>query len=118
MALRDVKEYYYTMLGQYVETKNDLEDFAIALKDGHITEDQLEAAKEDVELIKENLDRIQYIMYLLELPNRKKKQVAFKLANRPLIEHFEKLNVDTSSIKAENESVLTHLRAELKQLKK
>lgn len=118
MAIRDVKEYYYTMLGQYIETKNDLADFAIALKDGHITEEQLEAAKEDVARIKDNLDRIQYIMYLLELPNRKTKQPAFKITNRVLEKYFNDIRVNTQCIKAENDSVLTHLRAELSQLKK
>lgn len=114
MALRDVKEYYYTMLGQYLESKEDLADFNIALKDGYITEDQLEDVKDDVEKLKMNLDRIQYIMYLFELPNRKKKQINAKHINKTLENYFIQNKIDLDSVKSENTSVLDHLRAELK----
>ena len=42
MAIKDVKVYFYNMLGQYLEMKEDLKDFDQALQDGHITEDKLE----------------------------------------------------------------------------
>ena len=48
MAIKDVKNYYYQMQAQYLEMKADLVDFEQALQDGFITEDQLEAAKEEV----------------------------------------------------------------------
>lgn len=114
MALRDVKEYYYTILGQYVETKADLADFEKALKDGHITEDQLEEVKANIEQLKINVDRIQYIMYLFELPKRKKKQEKFKQTNKILEDYFKGVGANLASIQAENETVLTHLRKELK----
>ena len=52
MALIDVKEYYYTMLNQYLEAKNDLKDFESALHDGYITEDRLVGVQEEVEKLK------------------------------------------------------------------
>jgi len=45
MAISHVKKYMYTMQNQYLEMKADLEDFNQALKDGHITEEQLESVK-------------------------------------------------------------------------
>ena len=48
MAIKDAKQYYYTMLNQYLEMKADLADFEQALADGHITEEQLEAVREEV----------------------------------------------------------------------
>ena len=65
MALRDVKEYYFKMLSQYLEMKADLADFEQALKDGFITEDQLQAAFEEVNKVQQNYERLSYIMYLL-----------------------------------------------------
>ena len=41
MAIKDVRHYFYTMLAQYVEEKQNLADFEEALKDGLITEDEL-----------------------------------------------------------------------------
>lgn len=49
MAIKDVKVYFYNMLGQYLEMKEDLKDFDQALKDGHITEDKLEEVYKDVQ---------------------------------------------------------------------
>ena len=74
MALIDVKEYYYTMLNQYLEAKNDLKDFESALQDGYITEDRLVGVQEEVEKLKSNLDSIftifikAYSLLYLSLP--------------------------------------------------
>jgi hypothetical protein len=44
MAIKDVRQYFYTMLDQYLEEKHNLADFEIALKDGLITEEQMQEA--------------------------------------------------------------------------
>lgn len=117
MALIDVKEYYYTMLNQYLEAKNDLKDFESALQDSYITEDKLVGVQEEVEKLKSNLDRIQYIMYLFELPKRKGKKAKFIVANEELEKYFAEHKVNLKSITDENTSTLTGLRAEIKKLK-
>lgn len=117
MALRDAREYYYKLLAQYIQSKEDLEDFEQAFADGHITEDKLEYVKEDLESIKSNLDRVQYIFYLLSVPNRKEKKARYFKANKTLDEYFKKIGVDTKSIEDENTETLKHLRAELEKLK-
>ena len=48
MAAKDVKNYYYTMMSQYLEEKQNLADFEEALKNGHITEEQMSEAMEVV----------------------------------------------------------------------
>ena len=117
MALRDAKEYYYKMLAQYIQSKEDLSDFEQAFADGHIAEDKLQYVKEDLDAIKSNLDRIQYIFYLLSVPNRKEKKSRFFKANKVLDDYFKKIGVDTKSIEDENTETLKHLRAELEKLK-
>ena len=74
MALRDVKNYYFKMLAQYMEMKSDLADFEQALKDGFITEEQLQTAFEEVNKVQQNYERLSYIIYLFNLPNRKSKR--------------------------------------------
>ncbi len=117
MALKDVKHYYYTMLNQYLEMKADLTDFEQALADGHITEDQLEAVRDEVFVLENNMDRLSYIMYLFEMPNRSKKKEGYKKATAALDQHFTARNATASAIRDENKSALDHLRAELKKLK-
>lgn len=116
MALKDVKSYYYKMLSQYIESKNDLADFEAALKTGYITEDQLIEAKDDVEQMKNNVDRLAYILYLFELPNRKDKKVLAKKRNENLEEYFSRVEADESAVMDENLSLLTHLRETLRSL--
>jgi multidrug resistance efflux pump len=118
MALRDVKEYYYTMLNQYVELKADLDDFNRALNNGYITEDKLAEVKADVLDAKANLERIQYILYLFNLPNRKKKRAKLQFADSALQKYFKEVGADLDSIKDENTNCLTHIKLELKKLQK
>lgn len=117
MAIKHVKQYYYTMLNQYLEAKADMADFEQALKDGHITEDKLEFVKDDLFKLEQNLDRLQYIFYLLELPNNNKKVDNFNKANRELLKSLEDKGALEADVIDENKSVLDHLRSELKKLK-
>ena len=82
MAARDVKEYYFKLIAQKAELEADLADFEEALKNGFITEEQMQAAKDELIPYQINLDRLTYIMYLLELPNRKAKKAKFANQNK------------------------------------
>jgi hypothetical protein len=117
MAIRDVKEYYFKMLGQYMEMKADMADFEQALKDGFITEEQLQAAMDEVNRVQQNYDRLTYIMYLLSLPNRKSKQPRYNKMNKELIKGFEDRNATDKAVDYENKCALKAFRDELKQLK-
>jgi len=117
MAVRDVKEYYFKLLAQKNEMEADLADFDEALKNGFITEDKVQAAKEELIPYQQNLDRIAYILYLLELPAQKSKQAKYNKQNKKLLDEFKKREADEESILAENKSALDKFRAELKKLK-
>ena len=117
MALKDVKQYYYNMQAQYLEMKADLEDFESALKAGHITEDQLQSVKDDIAKLEQNYQRLAYILFLFEQPNRKEKVAGFNKRNEGLTNYFTELKASEAEVKLENESVLNHIRQELKKLK-
>ena len=118
MPLRDVKEYYFKMLRQYFEMKADLADFEQALKDGFITEDQMQAAIEDVDKVKQNYERLSYIMYLLNLPNRKSKQEKYNNMNKKHVAEFEARQADTKSVELENCDALKAFKEEMERLQK
>ena len=71
MAVKDVRQYFFTMLNQYLEEKNNLADFQEALKEGLITEDQMSEVMEIVAGLEANYHRLVYIMYLLDMPEKK-----------------------------------------------
>ena len=118
MAVRDIKEYYLKMQAQYYEMRGDLQDYEQAVRDGHISEEQLESVKEHIATIQDNYERLRYIMYLLELPNKKHKQKSYNDQNKRLVKYFSDKKVDTESLEFENRSLLDELREELKKLTK
>ena len=117
MAVKDVKEYYFKLIAQKAELEADLTDFEEALKNGFITEEQMQAAKDELIPYQINLDRLTYIMYLLELPNRKAKKAKYNKANKKIIEALKNRKADAESVELENKSALDNFRKELKKLK-
>ena len=116
MAARDVKEYYFKLIAQKAELEADLADFEEALKNGFITEEQMQAAKDELIPYQINLDRLTYIMYLLELPNRKAKKAKFVKQNKKILDELGKRNADEQSVISENKSALDGFRKEVKEL--
>lgn len=116
MAVKDVKEYYFKLIAQKAELEADLADFEEALKSGFITEEQMQAAKDELVPYQINLDRLTYIMYLLELPNRKTKKAKFAKQNKKILNELEKRKADEHSVISENKSALDTFRKEVKEL--
>lgn len=117
MAVKDVKNYYYTMMSQYLEEKQNLADFEDALKSGHITEEQMQEAMEVVADLEKNYYRLAYIMYLLDIPNRTEKRKRFLKQFAPIEAEFKRLGADLPSVEIENADVLAHFKQALKDLK-
>lgn len=118
MAVKDVRNYFYTMLSQYLEEKQNLTDFEEALKEGHITEDQMQEALENVASLETNYYRLVYIMYLLDMPNRKSKKSNYIKQHKTILAELQRLGADIDSIKEENSDALSHFKAALAVLKK
>lgn len=116
MAIRDVKDYYFKMLSQYMEMKGDLADFEQALKDGFITEEQMQAAFEEVNKVQQNYERLSYIMYLLNLPNRKSKRKRLPTTDDALATEFKNRKADREAVSVENRDALKAFKDEMKRL--
>jgi hypothetical protein len=117
MAIKDVRNYFYTMLAQYVEEKQNLADFEEALKEGLITEEQMQEALEIVNVLETNYHRLAYIMYLLDMPNRDSKKIGYTKQYKTVLEELTRLGADVDSIKNENSDALIHFKTALKTLK-
>ena len=118
MAVKDVRNYFYTMLSQYLEEKQNLADFEDALKEGFITEEQMQEALETVAKLEENYHRLVYIMYLLEMPNRDSKKAGYVKQHKVILDELKRYGADIDSIKEENSDALIHFKAALERLKK
>jgi hypothetical protein len=118
MAVKDVRNYFYTMLLQYIDEKQNLADFEEALKAGHITEEQMQEALENVKVLETNYHRLVYIMYLLDMPNKGSKKTGYVKQYKGILDELKRLGADIESIKEENSDALIHFKAALEALKK
>jgi hypothetical protein len=95
-----------------------LADFEEALKEGFITEEQMQEAMDTVAALETNYHRLVYIMYLLDMPKRKHKKAKYVKQYDVIVEELRRLGADIDSIKEENSDALIHFKAKLKALKK
>ena len=120
MALRDVKDYFYSLQTSYLNMKELVEQLDAELKAGNVQECQVEQSRILLQAIKTNYDRLAYVLFLFEKPNRqsKAKKYANNTSNKALESYFKKNNATKEDILKENEEALTKLRELVKGINK
>ena len=106
MSKRHVEEYYVKMASDYTEMKNVLEELQRSITDEAASDriDQLKDIKEMVRLLESNYKRLSYIMFLLNMPNRKSKEASYikrekkKLSNIPINARKEYIEKEKSEV--------------------
>lgn len=109
MAVKDVREYYDKVCNQYVEMLDTLKEMQEAYSLGQISQEQVNNLEKTIEPLKTNYERISWIMYLLNRPQRKKKVEKWKKQNEPTMRNFSDKNTAEATIK-ENEQVLEKIK--------
>ena len=74
MAKKDVDRYYDELGKEYSELLDSLRDMEEAASNNLVSPEKLDEMQKLVDVVKNNYMRISYIMYLLNLPNRKSKK--------------------------------------------
>lgn len=79
MSIKHVKDYYLKVTNDYHMMNQTLEEMEKAISDSNleIATQNLPMIKQQVAQLKENYLRISYIMFLLNMPNRKEKQLRY-----------------------------------------
>ena len=116
MALKHVKSYFREVEQQYFEMLSDAKDLDEALKGGFLEQEQVDQAKAMMDKIKENYDRLCYIMVLFNKPSRKKSAKKFEKQNSKALDYLK--NSSQDAIITENTDVLNNFRAFIKTLGK
>ena len=79
MAKRHVEEYYNKIAEQYKEMSDNIKELEERLSDNMSSYDVIENMKKIVEPVKENYMTLSWIMFLLNMPNNKKKVTIIKI---------------------------------------
>lgn len=115
MALRHVKRYFSQIAAQYFQMTKMLEGFEKELREGTVEEWQVERARSMIKPLKDNYDRMAYIIYLLNLPNDSKSRKNNEKDQTLLKDYFSKVKADQDSIGFENKDVLENLKKFLRE---
>lgn len=118
MSLKHVKRYYQQIQEQYLEMVNDTKDFDEAVKKGLIDQAQYDQAQTLLSRVKENYERLSYIIYLFYQPNRDKKVAKFDNRHKGLLEHFSDAKSSKEAILEENADMLKQFKEMVKEIKK
>ena len=118
MSLKHVKHYYLQVQEQYFQMLEDSKDYDEALKGGFIGQAQYDQAQSIMSRVKENYERISYIIYLFYQPNRDKKVAKFNKQNKNLHTALSESNYSKEAILKENEDLLKEFKKLIKELKK
>ena len=71
MAKRHVVQYYIELENEYLEMQDTLKELQQLAQEGKIEESTYLDTKKEVDLIKSNYERVAYILFLLNKPNKK-----------------------------------------------
>lgn len=88
MAIKQVKEYYKQVETLYLELASELQEMEEDFKGGECTDEQLQNLLVPVNNIRENYQRLAYIMFLLHQPNKVKKENKYNKQNKELYNYF------------------------------
>lgn len=115
MALKHVKSYFSQVAYQYMEMTKTLESFERGLQEGKIEEWQVERARAILKPLKENYDRLAYIIYLLGLPNDDKNRKNREASMIELNNYFDKMGANQKHVSLENLDALKSLKEFLRE---
>lgn len=117
MALKDVKKYFNEVENQYFEMLENVKDFEEALKSGFLEQEQVDQAEQMLNRLKENYNRLCYIMVLFNRPCKKKKAKKFDQQNSAIYKYLDEVDASKENVITENTDVLKNFKEFIKGLK-
>ena len=111
MSKKHVEEYYAKMFSDYCEMKSVLEELQ-----NNLTEEtasmytlQINDIKDKVRLLEANYKRLSYIMFLLNMPNKKKKENNYIKSEHKKLNSIP-INDRQDAVEKENSEILSKLK--------
>ncbi len=103
MAKKHVINYYRQVQDLYFEMLEDAKDFDKALKDGHVTQEQVEQSQMMLDRVKDNYERLSYIILLLNQPARKNKLKNHQRQNKKVYSYLDSVSQEVSLKEAQDD---------------
>lgn len=105
MSIKHVKAYYTEVCEQYKSLREELREYQEYASTHVISPDIIANLENTMAPLKQNYERLSYIMYLLNKPNKKEKQKKYEKRVEKLMASFDENN-SLENVKNENEQVI------------
>ncbi len=111
MAVKHVREYYERMVSDYTEMKRVLEEMEkLSEEKASIALNNIEQIREQVKVLEANYNRLSYIMFLLNQPNKEKKKSKYFKQEKKKLNKIP-INDRKEAVIDENTKVLETLKS-------
>lgn len=110
MSIKEVRDYHLRMTSDYISLKETLDrlEAEITPETSKVALDNIEQIKKQVARVQENYNRINYIIYLLDMPKRKKKQHSWEKQNKKFLNAIPEKD-RKEGIEKENKEIISNL---------
>lgn len=78
MSVKHVKKYFDQISNDYIEMLDVIHELEQAVSENIVSQEKLDETVKSVERLKDNYMRWSYMMYLLNLPNKKEKKKVYE----------------------------------------
>ena len=106
MSLKDVKKYYLEVERNYLSMVKLADEYLKAYKEGKFTDEQFKLIEANINHLKSDYEKLSYIMFLFNQPNRKSKQKKWKKENGLLSDTYIYLKANKEAVLQEETDVL------------
>ena len=113
MSVKDIKLYYDEVCDQYHDMLTELRDFEEEAKRGLVEPERLDKIKETIQPLITNYQTLSYIMFLLNKPTKKSKQVKYFNMNKKKLNEINPAQSKQGIIQ-ENNNTLDNLKKLIK----
>lgn len=107
MSIKHVKQYYEEVCNQYHEFVEELKDFERLCNEGMVSPELIDQAKQTIEPLKDNWQKLNYIMFLLNKPNKKDKANAYTKSKKKLLSN----SITKDQVITQNEEAISNLKS-------
>ena len=115
MARRHVIRYFLELENTYVEMQETLKELQELAQQGKVEESTYMETLKEIEVIKQNYERIAYIIFLLNKPNREKKNDYEEKLNKEWYGYLKFSSKE--AIVDESKDALSHFKEIVREIK-
>lgn len=115
MAIKHLRKYYKQVENMYIELLSDLHEMEEDFKKGECTEEELNNLLIPVNNIKDNYQRLSYVLYLLYQPNRDKKKSKYERQNKEMLDYFKSKGMTQEQEIKKEEDALKLFKKQLRE---